>query len=93
MREFVMPGVKLYRIGGDEFSAVCINVDEKAVRERLGLWQAKLDELNKRPDGITCHIAAGIAFAMPPLDLHDVIARADKEMYACKAKMKSTPVR
>jgi diguanylate cyclase (GGDEF)-like protein len=93
IREFVMPGVKLYRIGGDEFSAVCVNVDEEVIRERLGPWQAKLDELNKRRDGITCRIAAGIAYATPPLDLHEIIARADKEMYECKAKMKSTPVR
>jgi diguanylate cyclase (GGDEF)-like protein len=93
MREFVMPGVKLYRIGGDEFSAVCVNVDEEAILERFDIWQAKLDEMNKRPDGIPCHLAAGMAYAMPPLDLHDVIARADKEMYERKAKMKSTPVR
>ena len=78
-----------FRLGGDEFVTVvtdCIESDLDTIMER---WRASLAELNKRDDGITCSVSAGVAFGAAGYKLADVLELADKRMYEDKVKIKA----
>ena len=82
----------VFRIGGDEFAVVLMNsdygdvealtekfktiVDESSVDETISPWE---------------RISAAIGYALydksKDLDVHNVLERADKEMYKCKRTM------
>lgn len=81
---------KVYRIGGDEFCAIMLNIS-------LNMFRNLEDKMNKRMDGLNgmffeskMSIASGYAHFNPNQDLsiHDTFQRADKNMYEHKHKMK-----
>lgn len=83
LREFDM----VARVGGDEFIVLLTEVDNKK----------EVDEIKKRIsdailpafllEGVTCHVGISIGCAIYPTDGtidNELIAKADKEMYAVK---------
>lgn len=79
----------VYRIGGDEFVAII----ERSGPEEVGTCVRDLQEEMKRYDAkqaFRAGIAVGDAFYDAGLDrdLGDVLGRADKRMYADKARWK-----
>ena len=68
----------VYRTGGDEFVAVCLNCGKTEFYNRLYHLQSEV-----RRD--KCHIAVGSAWSeQQPLDLEELVIRADQEMYQDK---------
>ena len=73
-----------FRMGGDEFLMVAVNVDEAEVKQIKVRWEEELSRLNEFNDGINCVIASGIAFAKAPYDFAELFKQADELMYEDK---------
>ena len=83
---------KLYgfRMGGDEFLMIAMNVTEKEVENIRANWEAELARLNALDDGITCIMAIGVVYAEKPYDYDALFKQADALMYEDK-KAKKKP--
>lgn len=78
----------VYRIGGDEFAVILIGADYFDRKTIISAFRKKCLANNKKSDSVV--IACGLAeydFNKDKL-LEDVFARADKEMYLNKKKLK-----
>jgi diguanylate cyclase (GGDEF)-like protein len=74
----------LARLGGDEFGMV---LPEASAQDANTVFVRLRNALNKtiEPDGIKVTISVGIAtFNTPPVNVNDLIAKADELMYAVK---------
>ena len=76
-----------YRIGGDEFCVLCVNVTEKEVEDSLKKLVDLLEEYNSLND-IKITFAYGYDFYTDLKDGFKVFEIADKKMYEHKAKIK-----
>lgn len=76
-----------YRIGGDEFCVLCVNVTEKQVQDSLKKLVDLLEEYNSLND-IKITFAYGYDFYTDLKDGFKVFEIADKKMYEHKAKIK-----
>ncbi len=83
---------KLYgfRMGGDEFLMIAMNVTEQEVNNIRANWEAELARLNSLDDGITCIMAIGVVYAEKPYDYDALFKQADALMYEDK-KAKKKP--
>ena len=88
IRAVIRDNVYGFRVGGDEFLVVALNVDDKETEDIHQKWLERIDELNSNDDGIECVIACGIAHAQAPYELKDVLEQADSLMYADKRSIK-----
>lgn len=90
--EHISPAGSLYRIGGDEFATILVEVDRKVVQIILDKIKAE-----KRPvlKNFPFSCACGAATFDTSLDktMRDVFSRADKAMYEDKRKQKGHPGR
>lgn len=86
-----------YRVGGDEFAAVAMDMDEATVRsimmeidEKMAAFAAEDRDLGESPS-----LSAGYAFYDRNLDksLFDTMERADEAMYENKKKKRPRTVR
>lgn len=83
------PDCPVFRIGGDEFVAIFVNMDSAQIDKLQQDMAARIEEYNENNN-----LAAGIAFGYSFYDqtrdtcLEDVLARADSSMYLNKKKMK-----
>lgn len=82
----VMP----FRVGGDEFIVVAIQVTYQEAEQIRRDWEAGLKALNQAEDGIDCVIACGFAFGEKGYDLEELLAQADRLMYEDKKARKAT---
>ncbi|MBO5529331.1 MAG: GGDEF domain-containing protein, partial [Bacilli bacterium] len=75
-------GGKHFRIGGDEFAAILMGVDEdkiqQMVKDFLQMQQEK---------GISVSYGYSYAASLARGDIEDLTKTADSAMYECKAKM------
>lgn len=69
----VFPDSSVYRLGGDEFLVVALDVDESAFRGKADYAKNKLKEL--------APIAIGIYYASQPCTINRAVGYADKTMY------------
>ncbi len=68
----------VYRIGGDEFIAVCKNITEQDLKRIF-------EDLRKKSSLSECHIALGYAWSNEnPISLEQLVSVADKVMYQNK---------
>lgn len=76
----VFPGQNLYRIGGDEFVAICLKLDEETFFEKLRLLREGLTE------GTVCKAAVGGRWCEKTTAAQEFLRQAEKEMYREKAE-------
>lgn len=76
-----------YRIGGDEFSVLCINSSAEHVEAALMKLQKSLEEYNKN-NAINIIFAYGYHFYTGDNDIFKIFEIADKKMYEHKAIIK-----
>ena len=76
-----------YRIGGDEFSVLCINASKLQVETSLIKLEKLLEEYNSNND-VKIIFAYGYDFYTDVKDIFEVFEEADKKMYQHKAKIK-----
>ncbi len=76
-----------YRIGGDEFSVLCVNSSEEQVETVLAKLMNLLSEYNNEND-VKIAFAYGYDFYTGNEDIFEVFKIADKKMYEHKATIK-----
>ena len=84
LRRIEARDVLVFRVGGDEFMAVAVDKSRDEVLRLKETWKAGLDELNARDDGVECVIACGLAYGGKGYDIEELLAEADRLMYADK---------
>ncbi|SDB03258.1 sensor domain-containing diguanylate cyclase [Eubacterium oxidoreducens] len=86
----VFGGEQIYRIGGDEFVAIIKNCSREDVMRALARFDEHLRAFNAENDRYEEELAIskGVATYQPDTDMEfaSVFARADEDMYRCKAK-------
>lgn len=80
---------KVYRIGGDEFAVIYLNVPVEIVEKEIKQVQHSCEE-KSRQHRFTINMAIGYAALHPGDEMEDVILRADRMMYAEKDKYYQT---
>ncbi len=78
-----------FRIGGDEFIMVAVNVTKEEAEEIRRNWRSALDSLNEWDKDLFCSAACGMAFGSGDHIYDELYARADKLMYEEKKLLKS----
>lgn len=73
-----------FRMGGDEFLMVAVNITEEEVEQTRLRWQEELTKLNERNDGINCVVALGVAYSKAPFCFAELSKEADARMYEDK---------
>ncbi|MCR4674504.1 MAG: diguanylate cyclase [Lachnospiraceae bacterium] len=90
----VFGGNQLYRIGGDEFVVFGPEVGEDEIKRLFARFDEQLRSFNKENIKYEEELAVskGVAVYNSEMDneFADVFARADEEMYCCKAKYYET---
>ena len=71
------PDARVYRMGGDEFLAVAVEVSEDDFNAQVDVVRARLAEAG-------CPMAMGLYYAADPCLVDDAVRRADSAMYADK---------
>lgn len=79
-----------FRMGGDEYLMIAMNVTKKQVDNILANWEDELAKLNMLNDGIECIVAVGVVYAEKPYDYDAIFKQADQLMYEDK-KAKKKP--
>lgn len=79
-----------FRMGGDEYLMIAMNVSKKQVDSILASWEEELAKLNQLNDGIECIVAVGVVYAEKPYDYDAIFKQADQLMYEDK-KAKKKP--
>ncbi len=77
----------LARIGGDEFAALAIDIGDRDIEgliSKLLERQRKFNENNKYPFNISMSVGAAYFDPENPININDLMARADKLMYEYK---------
>ena len=79
----MLGGCVLYRVGGDEFTILCIK------RKTVEL-QNMVNAIRRAMDGTPYSCAVGMAERRPDESFSELCDRADEEMYANKVQMKGS---
>lgn len=77
-----------FRMGGDEYLMIAMNVTKKQVDNILASWEEELAKLNQLNDGIECIVAVGVVYAEKPYDYAKIFKEADELMYEDKKSKK-----
>lgn len=82
----------VYRIGGDEFVAVCFDMKKEAVEKKMALFEKEIINHNRNNNQakINLQMAIGVSMYNPETDkeYQDVFRRADSAMYEDKKQKK-----
>ena len=76
-----------FRMGGDEYAMVAVNITEKEAEEIHSRWKKALAELNTQGD-VFCVMACGIKFCKGEFDADELFHQADDQMYLDKKARK-----
>lgn len=77
-----------FRVGGDEFIAVALNVNADEAMRIKAAWEAALADVNRTGD-FFCEVACGFSIGEKGFDLENVFSRADQMMYQDKQAQKA----
>ena len=84
----------VYRIGGDEFVAVCLDMEKENAEKKMVLFEKEIENYNKQNSEEAVHLqmAIGMSAYNPEMDKEymDVFRRADSAMYEDKKRKKNT---
>jgi diguanylate cyclase (GGDEF)-like protein len=85
---------EIYRIGGDEFSIIVLNMGSAEINDIISELFEEIDHYNKHTSSFKISIAYGLASFKKGIDddLNSVFVRADKAMYNCKVNQKQLQV-
>ena len=72
-----------YRVGGDEFIVLAVNISRELFEKRLALLLADAEKCYTKP------LAIGSVWSEAPTDLDELIGQADALMYENKRKVKA----
>ena len=78
-----------FRMGGDEYVMVAVNVSPEEVRQIQSGWKAALDRLNEEDKELFCSMACGVAYGSGDYDYDELYEHADKLMYENKKALKA----
>ena len=81
-----------FRMGGDEYVMVALNVTRDEAEEIRTRWSASLDRLNEEDREMFCAMACGLEFGSGNYDYDELYAAADKQMYENKKALKSNNI-
>lgn len=84
LRRIESRNVMAFRTGGDEFILIALHVSREEAEEIREKWEAGLEELNRKDDGIRCVIACGFAYGENGYNLDEIFSQADERMYEDK---------
>lgn len=87
IRGIINEKVHGYRMGGDEFLVVCLDLTQEHFQNIIETWKSKLEELNT--EGDTCSMAYGHAYGTGKLNIDELLQQADTDMYENKKEMKN----
>lgn len=76
-----------FRMGGDEYAMVAVNITEKEAEEIHSRWKKALAELNTQGD-VFCAMACGIKYCKGEFDADELFHQADDQMYLDKKARK-----
>lgn len=80
--------VYAFRMGGDEFAIVALNLSEADSDKLVSDWTEALKRINESDPDPVCIIACGMVYGRAPYDLNELCEEADKRMYAEKRRIK-----
>ena len=78
----------VYRIGGDEFMIVLVNMTAVTIKELLNKWYPTVGCLNRETDGFKCVLSYGVASGQLGDGFERIRSLADSRMYNMKLKLK-----
>ena len=81
-----------FRMGGDEYVMVAVNVTPQEAEEIRARWKGALDRLNEEDTSMFCSMACGLAVAAGEYDYEEVYQKADKLMYENKKALKANGI-
>lgn len=90
LRRVSSDNVFAFRVGGDEFVLVAMNVSREQALALLQKWEEGLAELNRAEDGVMCVIARGMAYGAGEYDFDALFGEADQKMYEDKRARKQS---
>ena len=76
-----------FRMGGDEYAMVAVNVTDKETKEIYNRWEQALAELNTQGD-VYCVMACGLKYSEGEFDMDELFHQADDQMYLDKKARK-----
>ncbi len=77
-----------FRMGGDEFLVVGLDLSEKEANLLRQQWESALEDINRSITEDRITIACGLAYAQKPYDYDALMALADERMYQNKREIK-----
>lgn len=78
-----------FRMGGDEYVMVAVNVTQEEAEDIRTRWRAALDRLNDEERDLFCSMACGLSFGTGDYDYDELYKKADGLMYENKKLLKS----
>ena len=78
-----------FRMGGDEFMMIAVDLSQEDALELKAQWEAAVERLNQKNDNITLIIACGMAYGQGDYDLNELLRQADVLMYEDKKQKKT----
>ncbi len=76
-----------FRMGGDEYAMVAVDVTEKEAGEIHSRWKKALEELNTQGN-VCCVMACGLMYSEGDFDADELFHQADDQMYLDKKALK-----
>ena len=76
-----------FRMGGDEYAMVAVNVTQKETDEIYNGWKRSLEELNTQGN-VYCVMACGLKYCEGEFDVEELFKQADDLMYLDKKARK-----
>ena len=78
-----------FRMGGDEYVMVAVNVTREEAEDVRERWKAALDRLNEEDRELFCAMACGLVYGSGDYVYDDLYAQSDQLMYVEKKALKS----
>ena len=88
IRKVLEPHGCCYRIGGDEFVVLLLNISKDSFASMLEELQGEWDRIRQQEHRFVFQIAVGYAQASDKTTLQEMIEQADKMMYENKKELK-----
>ena len=83
----------MYRIGGDEFVAVCFDMKQEDAEKKMALIEKEIEKHNLQNNSKELYLQMGIGMSVYNVETDkeymDVFRRADSAMYVDKKKKKT----